>query len=113
MLRVDRGSPVTSGGQAIGGPAVAALLRPDNRRRCVSPPLTAAREVCSPTDRLRRGTGPVATLIMLSDYAERRASPPTGEDAPRRAARILFFTGVRYERIDDPAHRVAPRRIEA
>lgn len=50
---------------------------------------------------------------MLSDYAERRASPPTGEDAPRRAARILFFTGVRYERIDDPAHRVAPRRIEA
>ena len=54
-------------------------------------------------------TNTMTKLIDLSDYrAERmtdRATATAGESA--RSARILLFTGVRYERMDEP---VAARR---
>ena len=45
---------------------------------------------------------PGATLIELSGHLDRRAGAERSAPA-RRSAQILFFTGVRYERMDEPA----------
>ena len=45
-----------------------------------------------------------AELIELSRYDERR-SPRVADTS--RGAEILFFTGVRYERMEEPAARPA------
>ncbi|MCX8998483.1 hypothetical protein NOF55_15315 [Rhizobiaceae bacterium BDR2-2] len=41
----------------------------------------------------------MAEIILLADRRG-HAPPPSGEAVPRKA-QILFFTGVRYERLDD------------
>ena len=48
---------------------------------------------------------PAGELIDLSGYHERRTA--TERLAPARGATILFFTGVRYERMDDTPLREA------
>lgn len=46
-------------------------------------------------------------VIDLSLFADRR---PSATERSGREGRILFFTGVRYERMEEPA---GPRRMEA
>ena len=48
----------------------------------------------------------MSVLIELSEYAGRRAARPArdlGAGGAREGARILFYTGVRYERIAEGA----------
>ena len=52
----------------------------------------------------------MAILIDLSDYDERRA-PRAADKRSERSAEIVFFTGIRYERIEDEPRLVTRQRI--